>query len=180
MSNGSLAAVTAIGNDRPGIVSAVTRVLFETGCNLEDATSTILSGHFSMMLVVRLAEGATPEEVEDRLQPVAEQLDLVIAVRPVHETHSVVEHPTHVVSVYGGDKPGIVFRVAEHLSSNGVNITNLSSRVIGSDEQPVYALMLEVAAQGDITTERLEAGLGGLEHELGVDITVNEIDPDIL
>jgi glycine cleavage system transcriptional repressor len=178
MSNRSLAAVTAIGNDRPGIVSAVTRVLFETGCNLEDATSTILSGHFSMVLVVRLAEGATPEEVEDRLQPVAEQLDLVIAARP--EIDSAVEHPTHVVSVYGGDRPGIVFRVAEHLASIRVNITNLSSRVIGSDEQPVYALMLEVSAEAGATTGRLEAGLGGLEHELGVDITVNEIDPDIL
>lgn len=180
MSNRSLAAVTAIGNDRPGIVSAVTRVLFEAGCNLEDATSTILSGHFSMMLVVRLAEGATPEGVEDRLKPVAEQLDLVIAVRPVQEAHRIVAQPTHVVSVYGGDKPGIVFRVAEHLASNEVNITNLSSRIIGTDQNPVYALMLEIAAEGGVTGEQLEMGLGGLGNELGVDITVNEIDTDIL
>jgi len=176
----SLAAVTVIGNDRTGIVAAVTRVLFEDGCNLEDATSTILSGHFSMMLIVSLPESVASHEVEKRLAPVASELDLVITVRDVHEAHLGVAQPTHIISVYGGDRPGIVYRVAEHLSSAGVNITDLSSRVIGSKIDPVYALMLEVAAEPDTTRAALEDDLGALKRELGVDISVNEIESDIL
>ena len=45
-------SVTVVGQDRPGIVAAVAEALYDLGCNLEDATSTILRGHFSMMLVV--------------------------------------------------------------------------------------------------------------------------------
>jgi len=45
-------AVSAIGADRPGIVAAVTGVLVDRGCNLEDASMSILRGHFAMMLVV--------------------------------------------------------------------------------------------------------------------------------
>jgi len=176
----SLAAVTVIGNDRTGIVAAVTRVLFEDGCNLEDATSTILSGHFSMMLIVSLPEGATSQAVENRLAPVAAELDLVITARDVHEAHLAITEPTHVISVYGGDQPGIVYRVTEHLSAAGVNITDLSSRVIGSETDPVYALMLEVAAQPDTTRAFLEDDLAALKSELGVDISVNEIESDIL
>lgn len=179
MKEGSLAAVTVVGNDRPGIVAAVTRVLFEAGCNLEDATSTILSGHFSMVLIVGLPPGLSAREIEEGLAAVASEQDLVITVRDVHEAHLAVSEPTHVISVYGGDRPGIVYRVAEHLSSSGVNITDLSSRVIGSEASPVYALMLEVTA-GDLTRNDLDRGLAGLKDELGVDISVNEIEPDIL
>jgi len=176
----SLAAVTVIGNDRTGIVAAVTRVLFEDCCNLEDATSTILSGHFSMMLIVSLPHGTTSQFVEKQLEGVASELDLVITVRDVHEAHLRVVEPTHVVSVYGGDRPGIVYRVAEHLAVAGVNITDLSSRVIGSETSPVYALMLEVAAKPDVTRALLEDDLSELKSELGVDISVNEIESDIL
>jgi glycine cleavage system transcriptional repressor len=180
MNRSSLAAVTVIGNDRTGIVAAVTRVLFEEGCNLEDATSTILSGHFSMTLIVRLPEGITSQAVEKRLAPIASELDLVITVRDVHEAHLGAVEPTHVISVYGGDQPGIVYRVAEHLSAANVNITDLSSRVIGSEADPVYALMLEVAAQPGTTRAFLEDDLGALKRDLGVDISVSEISSDIL
>ena len=176
----SLAAVTVIGNDRTGIVAAVTRVLFEDGCNLEDATSTILSGHFSMMLIVTLPEGLTSRRVEERLTPIADELDLVITVRDVHEADLGIARPTHIISVYGGDRPGIVYRVAEHLSAANVNITDLSSRVIGSDDDLVYSLLLEVAVQRDTTGAVLEDDLATLRQELGVEISVNPIDSDIL
>ncbi|MFL5879210.1 MAG: glycine cleavage system protein R [Actinomycetota bacterium] len=45
-------AVSVFGRDRPGIVAAVSRVLADAGCNLEDTSMTILRGHFAMMLVV--------------------------------------------------------------------------------------------------------------------------------
>jgi glycine cleavage system transcriptional repressor len=173
----SLAAVTVVGDDRPGIVSAVTRVLFELGCNLQDATSTILSGHFAMMLIVGLPQDVDPARVEASLEEVRSELDLVITARPVHEAHLAFDEPTHLISVYGGDRPGIVYRVTEHLSSSGVNVTDLSSRVIGGAGHPVYALMLEVAAP--VGTD-LEGDLADLKESLGVDITVNEIEPDIL
>ena len=50
-------AVSAIGSDRPGIVAAVTKVLLDQGCNLEDTSMSILRGHFAMMLVVAAPSG---------------------------------------------------------------------------------------------------------------------------
>ncbi len=52
--------------------------------------------------------------------------------------------------------------------------------MIGSDEVPVYALLLEVAVQPGTTGAALEDDLAALKQELGVEITVNEIDSDIL
>ncbi len=174
--NGTLIAVAAIGNDRPGIVAAVTKVLFDSGCNLEDVSSTILRGHFSMVMIVKAPETMEASALEEALNPVAEELELVITARPVAEAEVHYAAPTHMVSVYGADKPGIVYKVAEALARSGANVTDLTSRVIGADSDPVYALMLEINAMGiDI-----EGVLAESRDELGVDVTVHPIEADIL
>ena len=175
MTSGELVAVTVVGNDRTGIVAGVTRVLYEAGCNLLDATSTILRGHFSMMLVVSVPPGLTSEELEGRLAAVAAELELSITARALQEAGTELPEPTHMVSVYGADQPGIVFKVTEHLATRGVNITGLSSRVIGSADRPVYALLLEVASETDIA-----AGINDLQEQLGMDVSVHPVDSDVL
>src|SRR6202011_5294653 len=106
-------AMSAIGSDRPGIVAAVTGVLVEVGCNLEDTSMSILRGHFAMMLVVATPAELTASALEAALGPVAAEFDLVLVVRPIDDD---VPRPTTVtawtVSVYGVDRPGIVHRVA--------------------------------------------------------------------
>ena len=64
-------AVSVFGRDRPGIVAAVTRVLADAGCNLEDTSMTILRGHFAMMLVVAGPAGAEAADLERGLAEVA-------------------------------------------------------------------------------------------------------------
>ena len=176
MTEGQLVAITAIGADRPGIVAGVTEVLYDLGCNLEDATSTILRGHFSMVLIVRAPTDKGPATLEARLSDVAERLELVITARHVDETRVEIVAPTHMVSVYGSDRPGLVFRVAELVARAGGNITDLESRVIGPEDSPVYALMLEVAI--DEATD-LSPELERLKAELGVDVSVHRVDADV-
>lgn len=175
MPEANLVAVTAVGNDRPGIVAAVSRVLYESGCNLQDATSTILRGHFSMMLIVSAPPEVAAGDLEVELAPVAEELGLSITARAVEEADAEVAPATHMVSVYGADEPGIVYRVTKELAASGLNITALSSRVIGSESEPVYALMLEVVAD-----DRLFSGVDRLRQELGMDVTVHPIGADLL
>ncbi|MDQ3987565.1 MAG: ACT domain-containing protein [Actinomycetota bacterium] len=173
----SVFAVTVVGADRPGIVAAVTRVLYELGCNLEDVTSTILRGHFTMVLVVRAPEPTDEATLERALQAPARELGLTVTARPVERGISEPSEPTHMVSVYGADRPGIVFRVAETLAGAGINITDLTSRLIDSQQQPVYALMLEVSAPENLMVEPV---LDALRAELGVDLSVHPIGADVL
>lgn len=174
---GELVAVTAIGRDRSGIVAGVTKVLFEEGCNLQDVSSTILRGHFSMMLVVRTPKGLSAEGLEAKLADAAGSLGLLFSVKPVADEGREVIPPTHMVSVYGADRPGIVYKVADILTRKRANITDLTSRVIGSEDEPVYALMLEVAVPegADVAAE-----LDDLRSELGVDVSVHAIGADVL
>jgi glycine cleavage system transcriptional repressor len=174
-------AVSAIGSDRPGIVAAVTGVIVRHGCNLEDTTMSILRGHFAMMLVVAVPADVTAESLESALAPVATALELVVVVRPIDD--GVPESPdgtVWTVSVYGADRPGIVYQVAAFLASAGVNIVDLTTRVIGEAERPVYAMFLDVTVPDSSDLDRWQAGLAELAAELGVSCSARPADSDIL
>ena len=172
----SLVAVTVVGIDRPGIVSTISKVLYERGCNLEDVSSTILRGHFSMMLLVHVPDPVEAGTLEGDLAAAGRGLGLTVTVRPVEETTSEVPFPTHMVSVYGADKPGIVFKVADKLAAAGANITDLTSRVIGEGSAPVYAVMLEVAFPEGTDPDSVLS----LREELDLDVSVNPVEADLL
>lgn len=168
-------AVTVVGEDRPGIIAGITKVLFEHGCNLEDSTSTILRGHFSMMLIV--SGGDDDGGLEAALQDAATALEVAVVLSEVGDHVADPEPPTHIVSVYGADKPGIVHGITSALAASRINVTDMTSRVIGEDAEPVYAVMLEVAAEDDGVLEDVLQSAAG---DLGVDVSVHPIETDIL
>ncbi len=173
----TLLAVSAIGADRPGIVAAVTGVLVEAGANLEDTSMTILRGHFAMTLVVAAPVAAA--DLEQRLAPVAEAMDLVVTVREL-APEPAQHQPAHpfVLSVYGADHPGIVHRVTALLAAHEVNITDLATRLVG-DDAPLYTMVLELDVPESVQVDQLEAALAEVAAELDVDTALHPADPDL-
>lgn len=165
-------AVTAIGADRPGIIARVSGVLLEHGGNIEDTAMTVLGGHFAMMLLVRC--DADPTRVEQDIVAATADLGLVVTVRRVGPG-STSAPATHVLSVYGSDRPGIVHGVTRVLADAGVNVTDVTTRVLGG-EGPVYAMLLEIALPDGLDpaalTERVRAQVEDVEisiHALDVE-----------
>src|SRR5919198_3967287 len=93
-------ALAAIGRDRPGIVAAVAKVLYEQGCNVEDSQMTLLRGNFSIMLVLESPEGTTAASLSDALRPACEPLGLTYSVLDV-EDRATTPRASHVLTVYG-------------------------------------------------------------------------------
>jgi len=174
-------AVSAIGSDRPGIVAAVTRVLLDQGCNLEDTSMSILRGHFAMMMVVAARGGLTAAALERALAEPAEALDLVVAVRTIDD--NVPDSPpgdTWAVSVHGADRPGIVHRVTAAVADAGANVVDLSTRLLGDEASPVYVMVLSVTLPAGADSGALGERLDLLGRELGVDCRLHRAEPDVL
>ena len=73
------AIVTVIGKDQYGIIAKVSQKLLDYNINILDITQTILSGCFTMMMVVDL-DGAQMEfaAVDEAFQPIREEMHLNI------------------------------------------------------------------------------------------------------
>lgn len=170
-------ALSAVGRDRPGIVAAMSEVLLRHSANIEDSQMTILRGHFAMMLVVAVPEGADAAVLRDELAGAGRQLDLeAVALSPLEEVDPASEPvPSHIVTVYGVDHPGIVHAVAAALAEREIDITDLTTRVVGEQDEPIYALMMEIAVPPDV-----EVALDDVAREQGVDVSVRPLEPDTL
>jgi glycine cleavage system transcriptional repressor len=180
-------AVAAIGRDRPGIVAAVSEVLLEHGVNIEDSQMTILRGHFTMTLIISLDGDAETldrltQDLRRGLDTVRERLGLeAISLSEVEQLEAAGPDPSHIVTVYGVDHPGIVNAVAGALAEERVNITDLTTRVFsGEDDTPVYAMMIEVAIPNDLEPSDLERRLRAIATEQGVELSFRQLEQALL
>lgn len=171
--------LTALGKDRPGIVAEVSKVLFEAGCNIEDSSMTILEGEFAMILVISLTDRLDLAELDRKFEDVRTGLGLAVFLKSMtaDEMHRPVsENAPFMISVYGTDRPGIVYRVANLLAGQNVNITDVNTRRMTEGESYLYVMMLEVEYPKAADPQALEAALNSLAGELNITITVHPIE----
>jgi glycine cleavage system transcriptional repressor len=166
--------VSAIGEDRPGIVAAVTGVLLEHGCNLADCSMSLLRRQFAMILLVEAPDELSEEGLAKALEEPAERFSLVTSVREVAHAETASSGHPHVVSVYGPDRPGIIHRVASVLAGLGANVTDLMSRLAGDD---LYMVVVEVDLPEEADPAVVEAELQEAAREMGVELTFRTAEP---
>lgn len=177
-----LLAITAVGEDRPGIVSAMTGTLFHLGCNLEETTMTRLHGQFAMLMVVR-DPSAGLGRVREAVEATATDLGLSLVLRELPpDLPTSAEDPaeSYILRLYGADRPGIVHRVTNALAQRSLNITDLNTRVIPGDGGPVYVMLLEIDAPPGAVGPELREELARLREELGVEIGLEALEPEAL
>ena len=76
------AILSVLGEDRVGIVAAVSGCLAQNGANIEDIRQTIISSVFSMTMLVTVDEEACPfDRVQAALAKVGEELGLQITLQ---------------------------------------------------------------------------------------------------
>ena len=76
-----LAGVSVHGADRPGIVSAITRVIADFGGNITDLTTRLGNGLYVVVCEVEFVAGTDLSAVQDRLSEVAAGLGVTASIR---------------------------------------------------------------------------------------------------
>ena len=154
---------------------------------------TILQGHFAILLVVSAPPGVSAEDLERALEPAAQRLDLVVAVRPLGEmATSDVDtagsptgtrgepDETWALSIHGADRPGIVHQVATVLADAGANIVDLGTHLVGASAAPVYTMVLRVVLPGGSAGQGVADRIREAVGALGVHGTLHRDDADVL
>ncbi len=171
-------AVTAVGADRPGIVAALTRALFELGGNLEDCRAALLRGSFAIALLVSVPDSVDAAAVDAALRPVADELGLGLwtgAAAPDVDPHAAERC---MVSVYGVDQPGIVHAITAALADAGANILDLSSRAAG--DPAIYVLGIEVELPEGLDPHALDVRLRPVASAHQVELAVVPVTDEVL
>ena len=76
------ALISVTGADMTGIIARISGKLYELNINILEISQTILSGYFTMMMVVDLSNASLDfQGVLDAFEPVAENLGMAIHIQ---------------------------------------------------------------------------------------------------
>jgi glycine cleavage system transcriptional repressor len=168
----SKTVVFVLGPDRPGIIAAVSQVLFEQGCNLEDVNQTCLQAQFVGIFLASLSAEVREGEVLLALRERLDPLGLSVHLRPVApagERPAPASEP-YVITTIGPDRPGLVAGITGLLAHYGANITNLKAVSRADRERQEYVMFYEVDIPADTDRQAFRAALRARAQELGLDV----------
>lgn len=169
--------ISIVGRDEPGIIAAVSKVLLGLECNLADANMSVLNGNFAMVLMAQAPRELGIERLRYELALVTKRFELLVSVqslealpaRQVHHSNEIA-----MVSVYGADRPGIVFAVTSTIAASGSNIVDMRTQKSESINS-IYTLFIEVELASSVTVDHLATQLRSTVREFEVEIAVKGI-----
>ena len=102
--------VTVLGEDRPGIVHRVSKVLSDNLCNILEADQTILQTEFAGIFIASMPDGTSKEMVQERLDEELEPISITTFTKDfvAPETQTCVEAEPYVITLRGLDRVGII------------------------------------------------------------------------
>ena len=161
-----------LGRDCPGVVATVSRILEDSGCNIEEVTQTILSGEFAAIFVV-----AAPEENAETLRAKlsagleSAKVDLSVLVRPAIKGQwgTDLHCEPFVVTADGPDKPGLIAAMSRVFAQHGVNIESLKAILgEGGNNHALFVFEVMVPDSVDMGRLRRELDCEGQKRDLRV------------
>ena len=168
--------LTFVGDDRPGLVNAISAQVVEFGGTWLESRSVRLAGKFAGVVLVRIRnENLIP--LESALATLAPSGLRVSIDRGAREA----DKPARLVAleIVGKERPGIVRDVTQALTHLGVNIEEFTSGLEG--EPFTGALMFRATARlgvpDSLGLDDLRKALERLAAEIMVDLSVGEREP---
>jgi glycine cleavage system transcriptional repressor len=174
-------AVSVIGRDRPGIVASVSRVLYQNRCNIEELSQAAIRGQFAMILIASTSNRGVLSELKSDFAELAREVDLDINLRKIESEdltpYSGGETERFIITVWGEDRPGLVYGITEILAERAINITNLDARVALVGGRQKYIQLFEVDIPKGLNLDLLQEKLRkrGQEMEVVIDLQHRDI-----
>jgi glycine cleavage system transcriptional repressor len=120
--------MTAIGQDRPGLVERVSSLIHAAGANLEDSRMAILGGEFALLVLMTGTPRALAA-IQKQSKALELELGLQIGLRSTDKQSFQSDYLPYELRINGVDRPGIVARVTAVLAARQVNVAALDSKV---------------------------------------------------
>jgi len=167
--------ITVLGKDKPGIIAAVSKSLYELDCNLENVNQMILQSEFAGFFLVEPPSNFGADYLKTRLKKDLSDEGLHIHVNHITPNGSSCEDTgaeIFLITTIGPDQKGLVARFTEIIASYNVNVINLTAVFKGGNNPRANIMTYEVSITPDVDPLGLFSDLRKKAGELNLDITV--------
>ena len=163
--------MTVLGNDRPGLVSALADAVASHGGNWLESRMARLAGQFAGIARIECPAESVDALIAELQSPGHSGLT-VLAVR--EDVVEAAARRTLIVDVVGNDRPGIVRELSAAVAKAGGNIEELTTGLESApmSGHPMFRAHGVVSIPENTATEVLTAAIECLGGDLTVDVSV--------
>jgi len=167
--------LSVLGQDRPGILAAVSGALYRVDGNIENVSQTTLQTQFAGIFIASIPEKVGIGELTDRLEKALAPLGMNVHVEPLGSAPE-IQPPAacepFVITTKGPDRKGLVAKITAIMASYNANITNLQAIFKGGDNPGDNIMIYEVDVPIDINRQNLCDELRDQAKQLALDISI--------
>lgn len=166
--------MTVIGEDRPGLVELVARLVAQHGGNWLESRMCRLGGQFAGILRVRV-----PRQTQTALTASLEQLGqsgLKVVVSPDAD-EAVQLRQLANLELVGQDRPGIVQQITAALANHRVNVEELTTECVSApmSGETLFRAAARLSVPSDCDVGGLRRELERIAADLLVELRFGEI-----
>ena len=171
--------ISVLGNDRPGIIAAVSRLLYENDSNIENVSQTSLQSEFAGIFIATVPATMALPTLEGKMTDILNPMGLQVHVKPMEPRHEAVNGllgESFVITTRGPDQKGLVARVTEIIANHEVNITNCQAVFKGGDDPNSNIMIYEVDIPPRADQQALFQDLREKGAELKLQVSIQHRD----
>lgn len=166
--------LTAIGEDRSGIVSELTQLVSDCHCNIIDSRIAILGSEFTFIMLLT-GDMAAISRVEHTLPIKSMELGLLTMMKRTNSHHDCEFCAGYNLEYTGIDTPGTLSKVTKFFAEQNVSIASLKSDTYPRDEEIEMRCELELNLPTDIDLDDFKIQFDALSRTLDVDYILRRI-----
>jgi glycine cleavage system transcriptional repressor len=173
-----LIAISAIGNDRTGLVYDLTRVVVDCGGNVLESRMTALGNEFAMQMLVS-GNWHTLAKLEGELAKVAEASGLTVATRRTEQRAPRMDMVSYTADVVCLDQPGVLHALSGFFSSRGIDIGDITTRTYNAAHTgaPMFSVYMAVHVPTRIHIAALREEFMDLCDHMNLDAILEPLKP---
>jgi len=161
--------MTAIGNDRPGLVEQLAQAVSRNGGNWLESSMSQLAGKFAGILRVSVPDDKADQLIKD-LEALGGSLKLVI--EKVSGAREDAASQTLTLSLIGNDRPGIIREISAALAEQQVNVEELNTEctVAPMSGETLFNAEARLRVPPEMNLDAIQRRLEQIADDLIVDI----------
>jgi len=166
--------ISALGDDKPGIVKAVSKRILDVGGNIADSRMTVLGDEFALIMLVDGTE-ATIADIQTGLLDMEKALGLTIIFKQTGLSVKGSPRLPYLVEVVAMDNPGIVHDVTDFLSAKNINVEEMATSSYPAPHTGtiMFSMEMSISIPGDANISSLKSDFLDFCDELNLDASLS-------
>ena len=162
--------ISAVGSDRPGIISELSGIITTHGGNVEESRMSRLGSDFAIIMLVSVSTD-WEESLEVALQSIN---DLTISTK-LTQIQEIGDNKKYKIDLNGADNEGIVKVLSKYLAEKSINVLEMETHISHApiSGTPLFNLNASVSVPNDVEETVIQSDLSQISQILGVEIQLN-------